>query len=627
MKYLIGSFIGLVLSVSVGAESLLEGRVRLSSGQPAIGAQVRLFDLTDLRRFVGTTTDETGHFALSLRALSTARGTALPTDFALGQNYPNPFNPSTIIPYQLPMAAHVRLEVFNLLGQRLATLVDGVRSAGVHMVQWDATDAAGRAVGAGVYIYRLSVGDQTATRRMVLVDGQAGIPAAQGLARAAVQELVEADGSVYGLTVSGEGLVAYVNPAFRMGIDEADIVIEEHGGMPSMKLAAGGLLGDVNNDGQVDISDVLYLLLYLNSTGKCNRLGSWHRKGQLVYFPWPFQTQLPTEALMGTYHQLTEHQRYQIYALKKAGHSQQSIAATVAVSPSTICRELRRNQGQRGYRPGQAHHKALARRRHKAKATKMTAAVIERIEAGLGQQWSPEQIAGRLATTDGFRLSPQRIYQHIQADRQAGGMLYRHLRHSQKKRKKRYGKADARGQIKGRISIDQRPAIVEEKSRIGDWEIDLVMGRARTGALVSVVERRSRYTVLGKVPSKQAEHVAAATIALLAAHKGHTQTITADNGKEFAHHATISQALDAAVYFAHPYHAWERGLNENTNGLIRQYVPKGTALDTLSQAQVHHIMERLNHRPRKGLAFQTPHEILCKETEVQPKQGEIALTS
>ena len=365
----------------------------------------------------------------------------------------------------------------------------------------------------------------------------------------------------------------------------------------------------------------------LNSTCKCNRLGSWHRKGQLVYFPWPFQTQLPTEALMGTYHQLTEHQRYQIYALKKAGHDQQSIAATVAVSPSTICRELRRNQGQRGYRPGQAHHKALARRRHKAKATKMTAAVIERIEAGLGQQWSPEQIAGRLATTDGFRLSPQRIYQHIQADRQAGGMLYRHLRHSQKKRKKRYGKADARGQIKGRISIDQRPAIVEEKSRIGDWEIDLVMGRARTGALVSVVERRSRYTVLGKVPSKQAEHVAAATIALLAAHKGHTETITADNGKEFAHHATISQALDAAVYFAHPYHAWERGLNENTNGLIRQYVPKGTALDTLSQAQVHHIMERLNHRPRKGLAFQTPHEILCKETEVQPKHGEIALTS
>ena len=320
---------------------------------------------------------------------------------------------------------------------------------------------------------------------------------------------------------------------------------------------------------------------------------------------------------MGTYHQLTEYQRYQIYALKKAGHDQRCIAATLEVSPSTICRELRRNQGQRGYRPGQAHHKALARRRHKAKATKMTSAVIERIEAGLRQQWSPEQIAGRLAMTDGLGLSPQRIYQHIQADRQAGGTLYRHLRRSQKKRKKRYGKADGRGQIKDRVSMDQRPAIVEAKSRIGDWEIDLVMGRTRTGALVSLVERRSRYTVLGKVASKQAEQVAAATIALLAPHKGHTQTITADNGKEFADHATISQALDAAVYFAHPYHAWERGLNENTNGLIRQYVPKGTALDTLSQAQIHHIMDRLNHRPRKGLAFQTPHEILCNETGIQ----------
>ena len=365
----------------------------------------------------------------------------------------------------------------------------------------------------------------------------------------------------------------------------------------------------------------------LNSTRKCNLLGSWHRNGQLVYFPWPFQTQLPTEALMGTYHQLTECQRYQIYALKKAGHDQQSIATTLEVSPSTICRELRRNQGPRGYRPHQAHQHAWARRRAKAKATKMTPAVIKRIEADLRQEWSPEQIAGRLQATDGLRLSAERIYQHIRADRQAGGTLYRHLRHSQKKRKKRYGKADTRGQIKDRVSIDQRPAIVEEKSRIGDGEIDLVLGSRGTGVLVSVVERRSRYTVLGKVCSKQAEPVAAATIALLAPYKEHTQTITADNGKEFAHHATISQALDAAVYFAHPYHAWERGLNENTNGLIRQYVPKGTALDTLSDEQVHHIMDRLNHRPRKGLAFQTPHEILCKETGIQPKHFKIALTS
>ena len=265
MKLFFGSLIGLVLSIHVGAEPLLEGRVRLSSGQPAAGVQVRLFDLTDLRRSVGTTTDETGHFALPLRAFSTARGTALPTDFALGQNYPNPFNPSTIIPYQLPTAGHVRLEVFNVLGQRLATLVDAERSAGAHTAQWDGTDAVGRAVGAGVYIYRLSSGGMTESRRMVLVDGQAGIPAVGAAAQEpvrAVEGAVKADGSVYGLTVSGEGLVAYVDPAFQVGVDEADIVIEKHGGSPLMKLAAGGILGDVNNDGQVDLFDALYVLLY-----------------------------------------------------------------------------------------------------------------------------------------------------------------------------------------------------------------------------------------------------------------------------------------------------------------------------------------------------------------------------
>ena len=185
---------------------------------------------------------------------------------------------------------------------------------------------------------------------------------------------------------------------------------------------------------------------------------------------------------MGTYHQLTEHQRYQIYALKKAGHDQQSIAATVSVSPSTICRELRRNQGQRGYRPGQAHHKALARRRHKAKATKMTAAVIERIEADLGQQWSPEQIAGRLATTDGLHLSPQRIYQHIQADRKRVVRCIATCVTVRRNARNAMEKPMPEGRLKAAVSIDQRPAIVEEKSRIGDWEIDLVMGRPRTGA-------------------------------------------------------------------------------------------------------------------------------------------------
>ncbi|MCY4604904.1 MAG: T9SS type A sorting domain-containing protein [Gemmatimonadetes bacterium] len=265
MQSFMVSLIGLVLSVSVGAEPLLKGRVWLASGPPAAGVHVRLFDLTDLRRSVGTTTDEAGHFALPLQMFSTDRRTALPQDFALGHNYPNPFNPSTIIPYQLPTATHVRLEVFNLLGQRLATLVDGERPAGAHTAHWDATDAAGQAVGAGVYIYRLTGGGHTVSRRMALIDGQAGIPAGAvgpGPRWASALERTGAEGAVYGLTVAGAGLIAYVDPAFRVGSAKVDVVLEQPGGPARMKVATGGILGDVNNDSQVDEFDVLYVALY-----------------------------------------------------------------------------------------------------------------------------------------------------------------------------------------------------------------------------------------------------------------------------------------------------------------------------------------------------------------------------
>ena len=262
MKSFMVSLVGLVLSVSVGAEPLLKGRVWLASGPPAAGVHVRLFDLTDLRRSVGTTTDEAGHFALRLQAFSTDRRTALPQDFALGQNYPNPFNPSTIIPYQIPTTTHVRLEVFNLLGQRLATLVDGERPAGAHTAHWDATDAAGRAVGAGVFIYRLTGGGHTVSRRMVLIDGQAGLPEGGSAPRPTAAVGVQTAGSVYGLTVAGTGLIAYVDPAFRVGSDPVDVVLAPPGGQARMKVATGGILGDVNNDGQVDAFDVLYVALY-----------------------------------------------------------------------------------------------------------------------------------------------------------------------------------------------------------------------------------------------------------------------------------------------------------------------------------------------------------------------------
>ena len=261
MKLFIGSLISLVLSIHVGAEPLLKGRVRLSSGQPAVGLQVRLFDLTDLRRFVDTTTDAAGYFTLPLQTLS--QGSALPHGFTLGQNYPNPFNPSTIIPYKLPIATHVRLEVFNILGQRLATLVDAEQLAGVHTAQWDATDAAGRAVGAGMYIYRLSISGVSESRRMVLVDGQAGISAVRA-APGPIAEVADDQPTLpaYGLTVSGAGLAPYVDADFRVGVYEADIVLEEHDGSPLMKRTTSGLLGDVNDDGQVDVVDALFVAMY-----------------------------------------------------------------------------------------------------------------------------------------------------------------------------------------------------------------------------------------------------------------------------------------------------------------------------------------------------------------------------
>ena len=287
---------------------------------------------------------------------------------------------------------------------------------------------------------------------------------------------------------------------------------------------------------------------------------------------------------MKKYHQLTEYQRYQLAALRKEGPPQKTMAANLGVHPSTISRELRRNRGQRGYRPRQTHQKTQQRRQAAAKAVKMTPAVIAQVEEKLRQEWSPEQIAGWLPRTRGISLSHERIYRHVRTDCQAGGTLYTHLRQGHKKRKKRYGKPDSRGQIRDRVSIEKRPEGVEKKSRIGDWEIDLVVGRKQQGALVTLVERRLSYTVIGKGATKQAEEVATTTLGLLEPQQEHTHTITADNGKEFAAHQRISRRLQAQVYFAHPYHSWERGLNENTNGLIRPYFPKGTDLEPVSDA-------------------------------------------
>ena len=265
MKIAIACFVGLLSSFGVSAEPVVEGRVRLASGEAAVGAQVLVFDLADLSRWVGATTDASGNFVLALGALG--QGPGLPTGFGLGQNYPNPFNPGTVIPYELAADGYVRLEVFNLLGQRVATLVDGEMAAGRYTAAWDGRDASGQGVAAGVYIYRLTTGGGVATRRMVLVDG-AGFDrlSPRGSQHAPRAELGEArlgaDAAGYGLTVSGAGLETYVDAAFRVGSGPVVVVVDAAGAVARGKAAAGGILGDVNNDGAVNVSDALLVTLY-----------------------------------------------------------------------------------------------------------------------------------------------------------------------------------------------------------------------------------------------------------------------------------------------------------------------------------------------------------------------------
>jgi len=311
-----------------------------------------------------------------------------------------------------------------------------------------------------------------------------------------------------------------------------------------------------------------------------------------------------------TYQQLTYEQRCQISALKKSGCSQREIADIIDVCQSTVSRELARNTGSRGYRHKQAQTMTEQRRSEAVKVTKMTPAMIATVEAKLRVEWSPEQISGWLLTEREQRISFESIYLHIWANKHAGGNLYTHLRRQGKKYDKRRNGKSTRGQICNRVSIDDRPSLVGEKSRIGDWEIDTMIGKGHSGALVTIVERVTKFTVSAQVNSKKAVDVTRATIALLKPFKEAVHTITADNGKEFAHHEKISKALSADVYFAHPYSSWERGLNENTNGLLRQYFPKGTDLKAVGQDEVKHALQRLNTRPRKGLGFKTPMQLM-----------------
>ncbi len=311
---------------------------------------------------------------------------------------------------------------------------------------------------------------------------------------------------------------------------------------------------------------------------------------------------------------LTYEQRCQIYAFLQAGICRAQIARQLGVNRSTITREVQRNAGKCGYRFKQAHNKASERRKKASSVPrKITPAHVAQIENLLSErQWSPDQISGRLAHSEIF-VSHEWIYRHIWANKKKGGKLWTHLRHRGKKYNRRGDKTNGRGLIPGRVDIEQHPEIVETKSRIGDWEGDTIIGKNHKGAILSHVDRKSKYTRLVLLPDRSANSVQKACALRLAKLKAFIKTITYDNGKEFAGHQKISKILQCDIYFAKPYHSWQRGLNEHTNGLVRQYFPKGTDFTKLTQTQIQTIEDKLNQRPRKSLAYKTPYEVFAKE--------------
>jgi IS30 family transposase len=316
------------------------------------------------------------------------------------------------------------------------------------------------------------------------------------------------------------------------------------------------------------------------------------------------------------YHQITREERYTLATLRKQTPrpSAATMAALLGRHRSTISREFRRNckPYDGAYRPSVAQERANGRRSRSRRNTRFTVADWKLIHWLLGQLLSPEQISGRLREEGLLEISHETIYQHIWRDKRRGGHLWLFLRQRLRYRK-RYGRYEKRGRVEGKRHISERPAVVEQRNEIGHWEMDTVLGTGDHHCVVSLVERATGTLLLGKARSRKAAHVTAKLIELIEAHPGLFKTITADNGTEFHSYREVEAATGVTIYFATPYHSWERGTNENTNGLIRQYLPKRTSMKAITQARCNAIAAALNNRPRKRYRFRTPLEQLQKE--------------
>jgi IS30 family transposase len=308
------------------------------------------------------------------------------------------------------------------------------------------------------------------------------------------------------------------------------------------------------------------------------------------------------------YKHLSLAQRHKIKALYQAGHSLSFIGNQLGIHKSTVSRELKRNARQWGSYDPKVAQQIANDRKERFSLNRIFCPAMERFirDKLQTQQWSPEQIKGYCKQNNIPMVSHQRIYQFIYQDKANGGELYKNLRTARRKCRKRYGSSKPGYTVKNRVSIDLRPSVVNNKDRYGDWEIDTIVGKNNKGAIVTIVERKSAFLLMAKLNGKNAQELAKYTIRLLAPYKEKVHTITSDNGSEFAKHQQIANKLEAQFFFAHPYSSWERGLNEYTNKLIRQYIPKKSSFDHINQQDINEINLKLNMRPRKNLKFKSP---------------------
>ena len=313
------------------------------------------------------------------------------------------------------------------------------------------------------------------------------------------------------------------------------------------------------------------------------------------------------------YQQLTSHDRYILGALKRQGFSIQHIANHLGCHRSTIYREIKRNSchcTDGAYRPSKAQERTNGRRSRSRRNRQYSDSDFSLVRQLLRQKWSPEQISGHIRRYQLMErpISHETIYQYIWRDKAEGGSLWLHLRQSIKQRRKRYRAYDSRGRLADKRHISERPKCVEARKVLGHWEIDTVMGKGSPDCIVTIAERKSGFVQIGKLKDRTTRSLNKRTISLINRYPFSFKTITADNGTEFHQYRQIEKQTRVKFYFATPHHSWERGSNENMNGLIRQYLPKGQSMDTLTQQQCDRIADKLNSRPRKRLNYKTPEE-------------------